>query len=358
MGKTQAFFLKLLNVFSKKNSTLQYRLTQERREKLSTTGASLVTTATKQATGCLAPNLPTELWIAIVGFIDGRRELGRLCLVSKLFCSIAGPRLYESLARNGSRFKMEIHSLLIHSQFENIINYISLKLETWSLGYDQWKCCQQSKSENSRCACDKLEERVGEALNNLPNLRVLRIHCFLCGAGAYKRHRYIMTLQTKILQEVKINCSCSRMDEKTVVEFFEASCMDSVVRLGWQFQGGTSVRGVHLDTALRNKETLPNLRQLYHGGDGLHDCLLRHRPIQRLTSTNTNASSQVDYNELIKKRNMLTHVSVYAPRFVKSLLNTISTDPLAFRNLQHIGTLHMTSRSWPVSGRGCEIVLN
>jgi hypothetical protein len=243
---------------------------------------------------------------------------------------------------------MDTHSLLKHSQFGHIINTVSLKLEMWSRQYDHWKHCQQSKSEKTPCACDELDVKLGSALNNLPRLRVLRVYCFLCEVGSYERHWYIATLQTRVLREIKFTCTCSTMDEIKVAEFFSAPCMTSVTTLGWYFRGGTSAKEGHLDACLGDKAILPNLRSLYYGGDELNSHLLRHRPIQRLSSTSTAASNPLECDELIKKRSVLTHVSIHDSNVVNGLLGAIFMDPLPFRNLQHIGSLSLNSPRWRV----------
>jgi hypothetical protein len=94
---------------------------------------------------------------------------------------------------------------------------------------------------------------------------------------------------------------------------------------------------------------LPNLQHLHHEGDNLHDSLLRHCPITRL-SANPSPHIRLNYNSLKMSRGQLTHLSVnLVPRDSVDFFQAMVHDAESFRNLQHIGTFVLNTAACQVS---------
>ncbi|PVG01397.1 hypothetical protein CPB86DRAFT_871145 [Serendipita vermifera] len=304
------------------------------------------------------PKLPTELLIEIINFVEGKKELYRLCRTSRLLRTVAEPLLYaRHFGHSELAKKMDIRVLFRHPHFETIINTISLKLIRWN--YCQHLMLKGGYKPHRPllpCSCREFDEAVGRALNCLLNLRVLRLYCSLCQTDSQERHGYISTLNTRVLQEVKFSCYCSIMDEKRVAKCLSAPCMTSVTTLGWHSLRGTSAKGGYLESLLVKDGILPNLSHLRHWGDDISNLLLRYRPITQLSSTVT--SDGIPRLEDLKRNDgLMTHMSIYA-HFGASepLFNIIAQDPSPFRNLQHIGTLILHSET--CLGRCNELYIN
>jgi hypothetical protein len=276
-------------------------------------------------------------------------ELYHLCRTSRLLWSIAEPRLFERHFRHSEQAQMmDIRSILCHPRFDLLINTLSLRL-TRELG--QANSCGMIRLRDSReipCSCDKLDEELGTVLNSLLNLKALRLHCTCCKGSLHERHRYLATLQTTVLQKVTFSCTCSIMDEKRVVKYLGASCMSSVATLRWYSRGEVSLSG-YLQEGLSSSNILPKLRNIYHDGSKLNHLLLRHRPIQKVSSICLDSSGGPLYEDLMNKRGVLTHIHVQAQLVAKPLLDAIAADPLPFRNLRHLGTFRLTSSTCLVS---------
>ncbi|PVG01442.1 hypothetical protein CPB86DRAFT_104448 [Serendipita vermifera] len=284
--------------------------------------------------------LPAELWIAIIHFVDERRDLYHLCRTSKLFRSIAGPKLYEQHFRCSEQAKsMDIRSLLRHPMFGLFINTLRLQLESCLIYPRQYS---YELTWEVLCPCDEIDNSLAIALQDLLNLKTLNLLCSFCNARSYKRHRYLASLQTKMLQEVRFSCVCSDIDEERLVEYFGAPCMASLITLGWYSRVRVSTSG-QFGTSLSNSSMLPNLRNLYYHTGGLSDLLLRYRPIQRISSLAAPPYSFLKCEDLVKKRDVLTHISVQDEAVTNTLFTIIADDPLPFRNLQHLGAFWLNS---------------
>ncbi|CAG8655113.1 3551_t:CDS:10, partial [Acaulospora colombiana] len=296
--------------------------------------------------------LPVELWIAIIDFVGEEADLSRLCQTSKFLQSIAGPQLYERhFIYTEQAKRMSIRSALVHSQFEFLINTLCLRLERWSVVSGSVVYCQSSIGHDSakrlsRCSCDELDETLQATLPSLLNLKELRLNCCLCETKLYdehryERHQYFATLQTKMLQEVKFSCSCSFMDQKQLVKYFGAPCMATVTTLRWCVRG-LYITPEYLKASFSNRNILPKLQSLYYEGSKLDDLLLQHRPIQRISSTNTYRVEMVPkHQDLVYRRHHLTHVSIQHQDTLRVLFKTIEKNPLSFRQLQHLGVLRL-----------------
>jgi hypothetical protein len=274
-------------------------------------------------------------------------ELCNLSQTSKLFRSIAEPKLYERyFKRSEQAKKMDIRSVLHHPQFETLVNTLSLRLDTGNPDPGQFLSCRIIRLRDPQelpCSCDRLDEKLGDALSNLLNLKVLRLNCHFCQVSSYERHRYLANLQTKVLHEVKFRCYCSVVDEKRLVEYLGAPSMTPVTTLRWVSRGKISSDG-YFKAYLSNSNILPNLRTLHYvGRNGFSDLLLRCRPIQRISSYTPVASDAPMPKDLIKRRIDLTHITIRALEAATALFSAIKTDPLPFRNLQHLGTFSLRS---------------
>ncbi|PVG01443.1 hypothetical protein CPB86DRAFT_104428 [Serendipita vermifera] len=137
------------------------------------------------------------------------------------------------------------------------------------------------------------------------------------------------------------------MDERKLVEYFGAPCMASLATLSWKHGQEISTNGP-LKAFLSSSSVPPNLRTLNYVGDDLNDLLLRYRPIRRVISIGFNPSMAPKCEDLVKKRDILTHISVQALTTTKSLFTTITEDPLPFRNIQHLGAFRLNTSTCTV----------
>ncbi|PVG01393.1 hypothetical protein CPB86DRAFT_102129 [Serendipita vermifera] len=186
-------------------------------------------------------------------------------------------------------------------------------------------------------------------LKNFSNLRVLRLTCFLCPVYSPKRHGYLLNLETRSLQEILFHCVCSTMNDVNgdVINHLASPCMKSVTALGWQSSAARHISVQSLEPFLLNREILPDLRHLHHSGQAIHYLLLQHRQIARL-STDSASRPTLTYEDLIGVRDSLSHMSVlmFDPN---PLFRAIAATTWPFRNLQHIGTLLLSSITCSVS---------
>jgi hypothetical protein len=283
--------------------------------------------------------LPNELWVVVIDFVDGRKDLYQLCRTSKFLRSIAEPKLYERHFRHSKRpSKMDTRSVVLHPRFETIVNTVFLHLTPWSFESGRWVHCYTTAGPT--CSCDRLDEALGRALCSLLNLKVLRLWCYSCRAGSYERHRYLATLRTSVLQEIIFDCSCSDMDEKKLVEYLGAPSMTPVTTLGWCTWGLGSTNG-YLMAALTNQNILPNLHTLFYHRNVLNVLLLHYRPIQKINASHNPQSSVPTYAELNERHRSLTHISIQIYGNAITLMDAIATNPFPFQNLQHLGRFHL-----------------
>ncbi|PVG01445.1 hypothetical protein CPB86DRAFT_795117 [Serendipita vermifera] len=218
--------------------------------------------------------LPVELIDAVVNLVYGKRELYYLCLTSRMLRSIAEPMLYQFHFGRSNQAEADIRILLSHPRFETIVNTIFIEL-------DRWEYCRKVKWDNSRtehgasrielspppCSCDELDSAVGRALNDLLNLRVLRLECTLCHDVPHDRHGYLLTLKTRSLKEIRVNCVCTPEDEtdaNKLVEILTAPCMESVTTFDMFTQRTNTLKGETLEPFFKDAAILPNLRHLNH----------------------------------------------------------------------------------------------
>jgi hypothetical protein len=245
---------------------------------------------------------------------------------------------------------MDVRSILLHPQFETLVNTLSLRLSPWFYNeFGVWtQFCRSTTRSGPPCPCDKLDEALGRALNGLINLRMLRLDCRLCRPDgvdrwdrvpcSYERHRYLTTLQTNVLQEVKFHCKCSIINEKALVEYLGASCMTPVTTLGWSTCGQISPNG-YLKASLTNPSILPNLSVLFCVSDVLNHLLVQCRPIQKIGASGERGQGTINLEDLIKKRGKLTHVCIQRYYDAVSLIRTITADPF------HSGTFSTWAHS-------------
>ncbi|PVG01380.1 hypothetical protein CPB86DRAFT_101505 [Serendipita vermifera] len=288
--------------------------------------------------------LPNEIFIAIVHFVHGKKELYALCLCNRLFRDLATPFLYLDHFGDSHLAKHhDLRVLLQHPRFEYIVNTLYTCLSPVN--------CKKERSidtlsrSRSSCSCTALDEELGTVLINLRNLKVLNIQCTLCSVPNCDRHQYFVHLKTRVLQLMRLECSCCEAGAKEVTRILGAPCMDSVTSLNLRFSGNRSDDGNRFESFFMDTRVLPNLREIHHHGNRFHHLLLQYRPINRLR-----ASLFCDNNALLtggglwKGNKTLTHL--HLPWFkLEHLVEIIEQDTNPLRNLQHIGAFY-----FPASG--------
>jgi hypothetical protein len=290
--------------------------------------------------------------------VDGKKELYELCQTSKLIRSIAEPLLYRLHFCNSELAQRnDIRVLVQHPTFETIVNTIYIDLP-------RWKYCSSWDRKpryfklpfRNYCSCDELDETLGRSLASLTGLKILRVSCSLCPVqGQYERHVYLRTLKTRSLHTIMFTCSChgatpDKESNKKMMETFTAPCLASVTSLMWSREQTSWTTNEESEPRM-NTNMLPNLQHLHHGGEELHNLLLRHCPITRLSATLLSATStRLNYNSLKTSRDRLTHISINlffnaSRRFFKAVVH----DAESFRNLRHIGTFVLKTATCLVS---------
>jgi hypothetical protein len=294
------------------------------------------------------PKLPVELLIAVIGFVDGRKELCRLCRVSKLVRDIAGPILYERHFVHCKLAQGDIRVILQHPRLEIILANLSIELCPW-IYCSRYDNRRGDFYDGRICSCDKLDSAIGEALNGLLNLEVLRLHCSLCPQTKHERHTYFTTLKTRVLRKVDFSCQFSKMDERKVLGNLMADCMTSVVSLGWFTHGYTSNSKEHFKSALVSGMVLPNLRHVHCRMKDPTSLLLHYRPITRL-HTSLGHMGQLSLDDFKDEQDNLIRTDTGIPKnsTIHSFEAAINV-PFPFRNLQHIGTFYLLSSNASVS---------
>jgi hypothetical protein len=290
----------------------------------------------------------------VVNLIYKRRELFQLCRTCRLFRTIAEPKLYKSYFAQSKWFeKADIRQVIGHPRLETILNTVTLQLHSWKY-CDQgrkWRRPSFLARREDTCSCDTLDKILGRSIQNLVNLRVLRLDCQLCWVISHERHGWICSLETRVLQEINFACWCSRMHERSIIEAFSAPHMSSVTTLGWHPRRSVAPKEGLLEPLLEKDDTLPRLRCLDHQSSEIDNLLLRYKPINRL-SCMFDPAGELDYETLKDNHGRITHLNV---RFVRlssyglSFFDTMAKDLGFFRNLQHIGSFPLTSRSSVVS---------
>jgi hypothetical protein len=300
------------------------------------------------------PRLPTELLIVILDFVYGRIELSRLCRTCHLFRTIAEPRLYYMYLSHSKWFRnTEIRQVIRHTRLELVLSAVSLHLYSWKECNGKTKQWQPSFLRNSKgheatCACDKLDESLGQALRHLTNLRVLRLVCYLHIVQSCQRHGWISALETRSLQEIDLSCHCSKIHEEATINIFSAPPMNSVTMLGWHVHRSMSESVPSLETHLVTEPILPKLRYLDHQGSVVETVLLRHRPITRLSCT-LGLLGTLNCEDMREKQG-ITHLNIRLNKWRTRVsetfsLNYVAENLSAFQNLQHIGPFLLSSLS-------------
>jgi hypothetical protein len=294
----------------------------------------------------LSSRLPVELLNTVINFVCGKRELYQLCQASKLLRSMADQRLYLLYFGHSELGKSDIRGLLQHPRFETIVNTITIDLNR------RPRSCRRQSPTGRPCDCDKLDKALGDALTNLLSLRLMRLRCHLCDIESRDRHQWLLTLKTRSLRELAFSCICSRTDEgiKKALEHLQVSCMESVVNLSyWNPFPVSSLTKEAMGSYCLDMGTLPNLRHIRHQGRPIHNILLGHRHVTRL-SASLGSSSMIDYKSLWKKPGRLTHVTIqFNDNTLGEFFEAILADPTPFRNLQHIGSIPLVSLTCLVS---------
>jgi hypothetical protein len=272
--------------------------------------------------------------MAIIEFINDRMDLYHLCQTSRLLRLIAEPKLLElHFGQSKQAKEMDTRSIILHPRFELLVNTVFLRLRP---RYP--KIC--TDRVGPPCNCEELDKDLGRALNGLLHLKTLRLQCHLCSrVGPYEKHKYLATLQTKVLQEVQFHCSCTIMDEKKLMEYLGAPCMTPVTTLGWGIYGPITPNQ-YLKTSLTNPNILPNLRTLFYVRNSLSYTLLRCRPIQKLAVPHHEGDGILE-SELTKSRGVITHICTQGSHNPTTLIRTIAANPIPFWNLQHLGTFRL-----------------
>jgi hypothetical protein len=283
--------------------------------------------------------LPVELAHGVINLVYGKQQLYRLCLTSKVLQSAAEPRLYQLHFNSDVLRDRTFHDIIQHPRFETIINTLTITLSAGSSSCDKTsKCCR---------FCDRVDETVGNALKGLLGLKALRLKCTLCHTHSYERHRWLLTLKTRSLQEFGFRCMCCPIKP---AEILAAPCMESVATLEYfHIRPGTQYWEENLEPFPSDPPILPQLRHLCHVGQPVHHSLLRHLPLTRL-STKPIAQYSLDTEDLCDTQGRLTHLSLEFTkdtfqRFLKAMID----NPAPFRNLQHVGTFDLTSKTCSVS---------
>jgi len=285
---------------------------------------------------------PTELFIHIATFVEERRDLCTLCLVSKTFRDICVPLLYRRVHIGGWRqYRAEtyfgIYQALQRPSIACVVVVLHIKLD--------YRLCeiqdpiQIPKGHKSprprRCTCMSHDSLLGDAIPSLQNLQILTILCTLCSQS--HGHEYLFKLDLPALRQFTLHCYESAgfgkdTDSRSVLQ---APFMSRITVLSLECeQTKRRSRWNSLDEQLlRETNTLSHLDTIVHNGSPFFDCLLSHRRIRRLCFPDR----EIGPYAIRKSPNRLTHL--FSSVLIFWLLRDMKLGIEPYIHLRVIGTV-------------------
>ena len=235
--------------------------------------------------------LPTELFIHIVSFIEHKRDLATLCLVSKTFRDICMPLLYRHVHIGTWQYQVETYSGIYKVlQWPSIIRVVVVL----SVSLDNIRLCGRWNPNmhrflllrNRQCTCMSHDSSLGEVILSLRNLQTLSITCRLCRLS--HGHEYLFKLNSPAPRQFKLHCYESTAfgkdtDSRSILlapfmsqlAALSLDCEQTWRRSRWN-------RALSNEPLFQEAKGLSHLDTLVHNGSPFFDFLLSHCRIRRL----------------------------------------------------------------------------
>jgi hypothetical protein len=273
--------------------------------------------------------LPTELWIHIISYLDGRNDLRALTRTSKFLRTLSLLALCRTVDMSSykrhqwqSPIKLGARNLLQSPDVAAIVTNLRIYLTHDAYTCDAWS--------QPTCTCVWLDDLLGECLLATVNLEVLLFTCRLsCSINTDARHRYLEQLKTRKLRTLSFYCYCAPHSTVQCKDILAAPSSASIEALHWNAPSNYTGSGHDL-------QIVPNLRALYYQGKPLDAHLLAIHPIQRICITSVNLPDESLEDALLFTPGNFTHFSIAD---ISKLARLIPIKPSLFSNLQHIGTV-------------------
>jgi hypothetical protein len=297
------------------------------------------------------PALPVELLLQILANVNDSRDLCSVRLACKLFGDIATPLLYRKVSvplfgRKRLHFARQT-KLYQAIQSPRILSYVTVAL----LSLGRWNSCPKFDIKGMmphslrRCSCNQLDHLLGLALQVLPNLQVLHLHCYLCRDQDSGRHRYLAQLSTTNLHQLSFICFCMEKGSQVLAsQMLQSNAMASLKNLGleWMSVQPEEPMDLSLEAHLIDPCSLPHLTSLQHDGSRLATSILSTRPISRLAYQRTGSLTRRRESMLSIHRRMPLHQDTLTHLFVDDVApfihDMIASAPQYYRRLKYLGS--------------------
>jgi hypothetical protein len=274
--------------------------------------------------------LPTELWIHILSYLDGRKDLRALNRTSKLLRILSLRAMWRTVDLSSQKrdplqlpLRLGVRNPLQSPDVAVIVTNLRVFLASTGCSCYSWDLLPGT--------CAEWDDLLGRCLLAMVNLEVLLFTCRLsCLAYPLSRHRYLEQLPTRKLRTFSFYCYCEPNNTIQCKDILTAPCCATVVALHWNAPAN------YIGLWERHKNAVPNLRTLHYQGNPLDSHLLATRPIQRICINGVTLPNDGLSQALLSTPGKFTHFSISD---ISKLALLLPIKPSLFSNLQHIGTV-------------------
>ncbi|KAG8793410.1 hypothetical protein FRC17_008452, partial [Serendipita sp. 399] len=308
--------------------------------------------------------LPTELLLQVLSYVQHERDLRQLALASRFLNHTLEPELWRIIEFNGTQYRFDGLRAPMATTEKLLALYRSLTIPRLGAYISIIRIClnylkhclhckgtTQSNSQKklnisltSGCRCKRLDDDLGSALVELPNLQVLSLSCQLMPRGGM--HDWLANLKTKELQELEIQCEYHLWSVEDFKRRLLVPCMSGLKALKFNVKflsGENPLRPLIAST----KEYFPVLDTFScHVPESfaLRDWFLSNRSIKRLVFCPATPYLTSWHGRLarILKRGPSRLDFLYVPGICHWLPQE---DPSPYLNLTSLGTISIGKRT-------------
>lgn len=303
------------------------------------------------------PGLPVELLLQILENVGDSRDLCSVRLTCKLLGDIAALLLYRKVTVplfGRKRLDFARQTKLYQAiQSPRILSYVTVAL----LSLGRWNSCPKFDMKGMmpyslrRCSCNQLDHRLGLALQVLPNLQVLHLHCYLCRDQDSGRHRYLAQLSTTNLRQLSFACVCMEKGSQVLAsQMLQSNAMATLKTLGLEWISVQPEEPVDpsLGAHLLGPHSLPQLTSLQHDGSQLATSILSTRPVSRLAYQRTGSLTRRREDMLRVHKRVFLHQDTLTYLFVDDVapfIHDMIASAQYYRRLKYLGSFKHTGSS-------------